>query len=227
MKRNKKKQNKKQNVYIFDLDDTLCDTDHAIISTAYALSFLGNEEMEAVEDRPYIHLSDSGLVAPEDEDRALRLMDVFGVWERLELFNGVSNVLREITSKGHYIVYITKRQKHLRDQTLKWLQTNNLPQPIQGNNPNIYDFDQRVVLMVEGENKHLALSRVVNYHKGKDIYYFENDPEYVKEGSALGIKKIFTFDYGYNRGIEFANKVELLDNPREGCFVDLHKELDL
>jgi hypothetical protein len=220
MKREKKKDETVRKVFIFDIDDTICNTDDAFVTLAYSLSFLEYSDPAEVDQRDYIHFSDCGLMAEEDEHKVIKIMDIMCVWERLGSFDGVYNLLKEINSKGHYIVYITKRPHFLREQTESWIERHSLPRPVAG-----CDLDSRVVLLVEGDDKAKALKRVVKYHGDRDIYYFENDPEYVHLGSKYKIPYVYTFDYGYNRNVAFKDGVKTLSNPRKGAFLDLDLSL--
>jgi hypothetical protein len=228
MKAVRKKKESVRNVYVFDIDDTICDTDFPFLELSYALSFFDSGvSMDEVRDRSYLHLSDCGFITEEEEDKLIRLMDVLHVWENIDIFPNVQNLLRLINSKGHYLVYLTKRPDHLRKQTEAWIQKMGLPQPVDPNKHDIYDLNQRVVLLTRGQSKTRGLKTVAEFHDDRDIYYFENDPDFVDVGCKLKIDNIFGFEYGYTKNVNFPKSVEVLKNPRDSGYEGIEQRLNL
>lgn len=226
-KNTKIKPTKIQNVYIFDIDDTICNTEEVFVALANALSFLDSSYLDSIGDRSYLHFSDCGLITEDEEEKLLKFMNVTHCWEKMNIFNGVCGLLREIVVNGHYIVYLTKRPDFLRCQTEKWIDLHGLPKPVNKDVYDIYNLDQKVVLMTNGKSKLECLERVIKYHSKRNIYYFDNDPQYVLAGCELGIKNVLTFDYGYNREVNFPSNVVVLKNPNENCFSSISKKMNI
>jgi uncharacterized HAD superfamily protein len=212
-------------VFIFDIDDTICETDEAFVTISQILSFLESTD-EEIQNRSFIHFADCGMMTEKEEEKVIKFLNIAQIWENLNIFRGASSLIREIVSKGHYLVYLTKREDGLRDQTEKWFEKQGLPKPVDSS-LDIYNLDQKVTLVTNGRCKAEGLRNIVDHHDGREIYYFENDPKYVLTGSELGIPNIFTFDYGYNKDVSFGDEVTILDNPRNGCLCDLAETLDL
>lgn len=213
----------KVKVFVLDLDGTLCDVDTVFLKTAYALSYFGTEIDETFLDkREFITLADCGLISEEDEMRILTLFDVFKIWEQLEPFPGVLQFLQKISGSSHRIIYLTSRRSALRKQTTNWLLNNKFPRPPDMEFSNENPSSKVTLMMNEPKTKSEHLKKILSLFPHKNVFYFENDPFYLKEAIKLGYKNVFSFEENYVISAQIPESVKLLKRPK----FDAYSKLD-
>lgn len=226
----RRKSVKNKNVFIVDIDGTLCDFDESFIGIAHALSIIGVEEMKSLDSRLFLKLSYNGIMTEEDELKVIKLMEILNVFENLKIFPNVPELLAKISSEGDSLVYLSSRPNRIIGQTVSWLEKNGLPRPQDG----YYEDMQHRVLMMHNNycNKEENLNKIVNFYKDDNkIFYIENSPKYVEKALLLdGVNKIFTFANSYifeksYLDIFTSSKVEIVKKPEDGGFQQIIKKV--
>ena len=200
-----KKMPPNSNIFIFDIDGTICNLDKSFIDTAYALSMLDGIDEETINSRCYIRLSDCGFITESDEAKVIKLFDVFHVWENLDIIPFSNDFIRKITEKGCYLIYLTARPDYLRSQTIKWLKSNGFPSPSNED----ANMNERTTLVMRNKysEKEENLLTVLNFHVNNNLFYFENDPLLIKKISDNKIKCIYTFENNFTHSHSFNSNV--------------------
>jgi len=210
-----KSMNKK--AFVIDLDGTICNFSGTFISTAYALSMIEKEDMDALDTGSFLRLSDCGIISEDDETKICGLMSAFHAVEHMEIFPGAKEFLFGVMQAGDYIVYLTSRKENLRDQTVRWLARHQLPMP-SGDIGNLNN--KTALIMNDIREKSECLRSIVNFHSDYEnkVIYVENDPNDVE--ASLSIKNlfnIFTFKYSYCRYFEDA-RITYLETPDNSVY---------
>jgi hypothetical protein len=206
--------NKKHKLFIFDLDDTVIESDHVFWDLAYCLTGHKVEE-EKRKNRTGMYLSDAELgYSVDDEDRVLLLMDTMRIWEKLRFYTGAIDLIRQIhVGCVHSVHYNTARHSNVRDQTLKCFLDQNVPVPGYNNLHMVSDESDKC------ENLKKIVDRYEKEYGGNlEIYYFEDHPKYLDYATTLNIDHVMTFDNNYMRkNCKNVDKVEVFKSQQE-CF---------
>jgi len=215
-----------KNTFILDIDGTLCDIDTVFFKMAYALSYFGLEVDENfLNERKFLTLSACGIISEEDEKRILTLFEILSIWENLKPFPGVVEFLQKISNNGNSIIYLTSRKSSLRKATTTWLEKNGLPRPSADEFGN-EDTGKKVTLMMSGPyTKSENLSKIKQEVKNMPIYYFENEPVYIREASQKGFKNIYTFEESYIVSQSLPDHVKILKKPKFNPYASLDEKI--
>jgi hypothetical protein len=209
--------------FIFDLDDTIVETDPAFWNIAYALTGIKKSE-EDRKHRKHLHLSKCDLEYTEEhERRVIALMDTMRCWERLEFFTDAIKLIYKAYTAGYNVYYVTARDSYVRNQTLHAFGDVRVTDKIDSQiviDTNMIDNNLYMSDTVGDKEKNLKI--VVDKIRAKDgdnveIYYFDDHPKYLSYGIEYGIDHVCTFDNEYVKSCTVLDQVEIFKDQKT-CF---------
>lgn len=182
-------------VFVFDLDDTICDTDG--YSEKYILDFFKMNNWNYKQIAKDVRFAEKKF--DWDMDTALHWYKTYGdaMMANFPCKEGRVDVLRILKSRGHRIVIATARATDWHTDpegvTLKWLEDNEIP------------YDKLYVGRVDKE--------FICEEENADVFVDDDIDITGKVASHLGDKiKVFLSNTGYNKIIQTPRGVDRIDD---------------
>jgi ribonucleotide monophosphatase NagD (HAD superfamily) len=194
----------KEKVFIFDLDDTIINTDQVFWDLAYVITGKKNT--------------------------LNTFMDTMKCWENMEFFPSALQFLLKIYVAKMPVKYVTARGNNVRGQTEYCFRNARVADDSTGDIYKMHVPNKDELLMSDGPFcKEVNLKRVIEQYRkdyGDDceIYMFDDHPKYLDEAVVLGVDHVFTFDNNYVKSCEQLDKVEVFADQEE-CFKTMIKRV--